>query len=104
MRYDTVIYFQKIIPGQYDPETGNYRKDTVQETKRYASVVNTSEDVLRLVYGGIKQGSLTVHLQNHYIFPFDCIRVGSAIYQVDSSKRLRNKQLFVISEVQGCRE
>ncbi len=62
MRYDTVIYFQKIIPGQYDPETGNYRKDTVQETKRYASVVNTSEDVLRLVYGGVFHGLIMILL------------------------------------------
>lgn len=30
MRYDTPVYFQEIIPGTYDPETGDYREDTIQ--------------------------------------------------------------------------
>ena len=34
MRYDTPIYFQKITPGEYDPDTGNYAPDSVKE--RYA--------------------------------------------------------------------
>ena len=56
MRYDTPVYFQKITPGKYDPSTGNYGDDTVEETLRYASVMNTGEDQLRLVYDGPKQG------------------------------------------------
>ena len=47
MRYDAPVYFQEITPGGYDPETGDYREDTIQETKRLASVVNTGEETLR---------------------------------------------------------
>ena len=100
MRYDTPVYFQKITSGEYDPKTGNYAEDTVKETLRYASVVNTGEERLKLVYDGPKQGSLTIQLQNHYEEPFDRIRVGEKVYRVDFSRELRTKHTFVVSEVQ----
>ena len=52
MRYDTPVYFQKITSGEYDPKTGNYADDIVVETLRYASVMNTGEERLKLVYDG----------------------------------------------------
>ena len=100
MRYDTPVYFQKVTSGKYDSKTGNYADDTVKETLRYASVMNTVEDQLKLVYGGLKQGSLTIHLQNHYTEPFDRIRVGERVYSVDFSRKLRTKHTFVVSEMQ----
>lgn len=100
MRYDTPVYFQKITPGEYDPKTGNYADDTVEETMRYASIMDTGTDMLKLVYDGPKQGSLTIQLQNHYEEPFDRIRVENTLYNVDYSRELRTKQVFVVSEVQ----
>ena len=100
MRYDVPIYFQKITPGEYDPSTGNYGDDTVVETLRYASVMNTGEEKLKLVYDGPKQGSLTIQLQTHYTEPFDRIRVGEKVYCADFSRELRTKHTFVVSEVQ----
>ena len=100
MRYDKQVYFQRITPGEYDPDTGNYADDIVEETLRYASVMNTGEDTLRLVYDGPKQGSLTIQLQNHYEEPFGRIRVGNKLYAVDFSRKLRMKHVFVVSEVQ----
>lgn len=100
MRYDTPVYFQRLTPGKYDPKTGNYAEDTVAETLRYASVMNTGEDQLKLVYDGPKQGSLTIQVQTHYTEPFDRIRVGEKVYCVDFSRKLRIKHTFVISEVQ----
>lgn len=100
MRYDKQVYFQRITPGEYDPDTGNYGNDAVEETLRYASVMNTGEDTLRLVYDGPKQGSLTIQIQNHYTEPFDRIRVGNKLYAVDFSRKLRVKHTFVVSEVQ----
>ena len=84
----------------YDPETGNYADDTVAETMRYASVMNTGEEKLKLIYDGPKQGSLTIQIQNHYTEPFDRIRVGENVYSVDYSRELRTKHVFVVSEVQ----
>lgn len=100
MRYDTPVYFQQVTTGEYDPKTGNYAEDTVTETMRYASVMNTGEEKLKLVYDGPKQGSLTIQLQNHYTEPFDRIRVGEESYSVDFSRKLRTKHTFVVSEVQ----
>lgn len=104
MRYDTPVYFQSVKAGEYDAETGNYGADTVQEVKRYASVTSSGVDTLNLVYGGIKQGSLTVRLQNSYTEPFDRIRIGdednAKFYRVDMSRQQRVKQAFIVSEVQ----
>lgn len=104
MRYDTPVYFQEITPGKYDPETGDYKEDTIQETKRLASVVNTGEETLKLLYGSVKQDSLTIQLQNHYNAPFSRIRIGEAIYQVDVSRKLRVKHTLIVSEVQECQK
>ena len=101
MRYDTPIFFQLITAGKYDPNTGNYTEDTITEEMCWASVTNTGAQTLKLVYGDIKQESLTVRLQNPYGYPFDGIRIGEKVYKVDFSRKLRIKQTFVVSEVQG---
>lgn len=100
MRYDTPVYFQKITSGEYDPKNGNYGADTVEETQRYASIMDTGAVMLKFVYDGPKQGSLTIQIQNHYTDPFDRIRVGEKAYSVDYSRELRTKHVFVVSEVQ----
>lgn len=100
MRYDVPVYFQRRTRGAYDADTGDYGADTVEETKAYAGVYDTRESTLRLVYGSIREGSLTVHLQNHYTEPFDSVRIGEKTYKVDKRRRLRTKEAFIISEVQ----
>lgn len=97
MRYITPVYFQKITPGKLDPVTHNYGADTVKEVKEYASITDSGKDTLRLIYGGIKQGSLTVRVQRPYKTPFDSIRIGVKTYNVDFS---RGNKVFVVSEVQ----
>lgn len=100
MRYDTPVYFQKITPGEYNTATGDYGEPTIIETEIYASVMDTRSEMMRLVYNGPMQGSLTIQLQNHYTEPFDRIRVGDLVYKVDYTRRLRVKQTFVVSEAQ----
>lgn len=100
MRYDVPIYFQKITSGEYDPSTGNYADDTVEETLQYASVMDTGTETMVQVYGSIRQGSLTIQIQNHYLNPFDQVRVGQKIYHVDLARKLRTKHTFIVSEVQ----
>ncbi len=97
MRYDTPVYFQRITAGELDAETHNYGDDTIAEEKRYASVTDSGADTLNLVYGEIKQGSLTIRLQRPYEKEFDRIRIGNKTYRVDFS---RKHKAFVISEVQ----
>ena len=100
MRYDTPVYFRRILPGAYAPSEGDYVADSFEETEVYASVMDTRAETMRLVYGEIRQGSKTIHLQNHYTKPFDQIRIGDKLYSVDYKRTLRVKQGFVLSEVQ----
>ena len=76
MRYDTPIYFQRITPGEYEADIGNYADDTVEETPRYASVMNTGEETLRLVYDGPKQG-ITRSLSTGSGWAISCMRLTS---------------------------
>ena len=100
MRYDKPIFFQRTVPGEYDPSTGNYFDDFVTEVCKYASVTSSGINTLNLVYGQIKQGSLIVRLQTHHADPFDRIRIDGKRYRVDMERKLRNAHVFVVSEVQ----
>lgn len=99
MRFDTPVYFQTIKAGEYDKTTGNRSAKTITEVERYASITDTGDDTLNLIYGEIKQGAKTVRLQNHYDEPFDRIRIGTEVYRVDRARRLRVKHIFFVSEV-----
>ena len=104
MRFDTPIYFQRKVKGLYDATTGNYGPTTTEEVKRYASITNTGTETLNIVYGELKQDSLTICLQMPHTKPFDRIRIGEGeaakFYRVDRERRLRTKQTFVVSGVQ----
>lgn len=99
MRFDTPIYFERIRQGDYDTSTGNYGEHTEKE-RRDAAVTASTTETMTVVYGAMKQGSLTVVLQNHYTKPFDQIRIGEKAYRVDRQRKLRVKHTFVVSEVQ----
>lgn len=99
MRFDTPVYFQTVT-SKYNPVTGNYDGEAIAEVKRYASVSDVGDEVLRLIYGELKQGCLVVRLQNHYTEPFDRIRIGDKVYSTDKTRRLRVKHVFIVSEVQ----
>jgi hypothetical protein len=102
LRYNTPVYFQRKQKGAYNADTGNYSPETVVEVKRYASVTDTGTDTLNLVYGGPKQGSLTIRLQRPYTEPFDQIRIGDGeqakCYGSDKARLF--KRVFIVSEVQ----
>ena len=100
MRFDTPVYFQTVTAGAYNASTGDYSADTVTEVKVFASVTNSGTETVSLVYGELKQGSLTVRLQNHYTAPFDRVRISDKTYRVDMSRKQRTKHVFVLSEVQ----
>lgn len=99
MRYDKAIFFQHVTDA-YNADTGNYDAESIKEDKKYASVTDSGVETMRIVYGGVKQGSLTLRLLAPYTKPFDRIRVGDKAYNVDFSRTLRQKQVFVVSEVQ----
>lgn len=95
MRFNTPIYFQSVT-SEYNENTGNY-SDTITEVKRYADVTDSGVETVRLIYGSLKQGCKTIRLQVAYNKPFDRIRIGDKLYNVDFSRWDKN---FVASEVQ----
>ena len=97
MRFNKPIFFQRIVQGVYDERTGNYGEDITTEEKRYADITNSGVETLKLIYGELKQGSLTIRLQRPYTGVFDRIRIGDKVYSVDFS---RGGKAFVVSEVQ----
>lgn len=99
MRYDTKVYFQRITPGEYDEHSGNYLDDHVDEVEMYANVTDSNTETMKLLYGGLKQGSLTIRLQTHYMDVYDRIRIGSKVYEVDAERRTRGHS-FIVHEVQ----
>lgn len=100
MRFDTPVFFQSITSGVYNPTTGNYDQDKVGEDKEFSNVTDAGVETLKLVYGEIRQGALTIRLQNHYDETFDRIRIGKKLYHVDYSRTFRTKSVYVVSEVQ----
>lgn len=100
MRYDKPIYFQRFVQGSYNENTGNYEEGSPVEEMVMASIMDTKTQTMMQIYGQIRQGSLTCHIQNIYQKPFDHIRIGTKIYKVDYSRRLRTKESFILSEVQ----
>ena len=99
MRYDTPIYFQLIRQGIYDPKTGDYADRDPVETKVYADVTDTSTDTKQILYGDIKRNSKVIRLQQHYTRTYNRIRIGEKQYIVDFERKLRTKQILVVSEV-----
>lgn len=99
MRYAEPIWFVKATKT-YNPQTGDYTTANPVKSVVYGSIINTSIETMHLVYGGIRQGSLTIQLQNKYTQPFDYIEVRGKKYKVDTRDPKAVKDVLIISEVQ----
>lgn len=98
MRYDTPVIFQ-LVEEQYQT-TGDYTEVIREQHTEYVSLVNTDIETMHLVYGGIRQGSLTMTLQNFVGYPFNRVVIGDKTYVVDQVVNLRVKQAYILSEWQ----
>ena len=100
MRYDKRITFLLRGGKTYDESTGDYTRAEDTKTVVPASVIDTRTSTMELVYGEIRQGSLTIQLQKHYEDPFDLILYDGNEYRVDFRRKLRTKETLIVSEVQ----
>ena len=98
MRFDTPITFIKYSES-YNATTGDYTTTISSQSVRYASVSNTTERMMTLVYGGVRQDSITARIQNHFTGDFDEIMSGGKAYRVDYRNPKRVKDVFVLSRV-----
>lgn len=101
MRFDTPIWFVKESTQLYNSETGDYDlTEDPQKDLELASVNDTKADTMVLIYGKIRQGSLTVRIQGEYSDPFDYLEIDGKKYSVDQTRKLRTKTTYFVSEVQ----
>ena len=96
MRYDTKAAFQ-LVEDAYDSK-GDYTESVTEEHIEYVSVVNTDIQTMHLVYGEIRQGSITVTLQNYVGYTFNRIVINEKNYTVDQAIDLRVKKAYILSE------
>jgi hypothetical protein len=98
MRFDTPVRFVKMA-DVYDESTGNYSSSVVNEVTHYASVDNTTERMMTLVYGGVMQDSITARFQNHITDEYTDIVIDGKAYKVDYIAPKRVKDVYVLSRV-----
>ena len=97
MRYDKKVYF--VTEGEeYNYDTGNYEPVELVKHEAWANVSDTGTERMRLIYGNLKQGAITVRIQGKYDEAFDYIQVDGKKYNVDAFRTFRNDQAFNLSE------
>ena len=98
MRYDKQIFFVKEGEDEYNYSTGDYVTTEPIKHEAWANVSDTGTERMRLIYGALKQGAITVRIQGKYEEAFDYIEVGDKKYNVDAFRTFRNDQAFNLSE------
>ena len=98
MRFDTPVTF-RAIESVYDATTGNYTDTVTSETIHYASIDNTTQQMMTLVYGGVMQDSITARFQNHITDDYTDIVIGGKAYKVEYIAPKRVKDVYVLSRV-----
>lgn len=98
MRYDKLVKFQMVNSVYTDK--GDYEEQITSEYTEYASIVDTDFQTMAIVYGGIKQGSITLHLLNKVKYNFNRIVYEDKVYMVDQVINQRTKQAYILSQWQ----
>lgn len=98
MRYDKLVKFQ-MVDSVYTNK-GDYEEQIINEYTEYASIVDTDFQTMAIVYGGIKQGSITLHLLNKVKYDFNRIVYDGKAYMVDQVINQRTKQAYILSQWQ----
>lgn len=101
MRFDTPVYFQIITLGDYDPNTGNYGDEKIEEIEIFCDVTDAGTQTETIVYGGLKEGSLVIRLKRPLKKNFNYVRIGEKRYRVDHVQEMLTKQSIVVSEAMG---
>lgn len=99
MRYDKKIYFVKEGEDEYDYATGNYVTTEPIKHEAWANVSDMGTQRQTLIFGGLKQGALTVRIQGKYEKPFDYIEHDGKTHKVENTRTFRNDQVFEVSEI-----
>lgn len=96
MRYDTKVKFQQVENTYLS--NGDYAETVAEEHIEYASIQNTDIQTMHLVYGEIRQGSITLSLQNYVGYTFNRVVINGVKYTVDQAIDLRVKKAYILSQ------
>lgn len=100
MIYNTIVAFYKLDAKTYDPSTGDYTGFDYDYVKWVmAAVMDTKTEMVKLVYGDLKQESKTIIIQGYMDEPFTFIIIDGEFYKCDYRRRLKNKETFIVHEV-----
>lgn len=102
MRYDRKIWLVDESAPEYDETTGDYTDGAIERYYRDANVSDTGTETMNMLYGKIKQGALTVRVQNQIEMPYRYIEVDTIgnKYLIDRVKHHRNEVVLFVSESQ----
>lgn len=99
VRYDKQIFFvSQSEEPIYDYDTGDYVMPEPNKDEAWANISDAGSERMQLVYGGLKQGALTIRIRNHYKKPFNYILFNDNKYTVDMERKLRHDHVFTVSE------
>lgn len=97
MRYNKQVSFYKFDAKTYDPSTGDYTSLDYGYVKfTIGSVMDTKTEMVKLIYGDLKQESKTIIIQGYMDEPFNFIIIDNKFYKCDYRRRLKNKETFIV--------
>lgn len=105
MRFADKVEFLKQGKETYNEETGNFEKVEEVLGESLAHVNDMSREYQSMLFGGIRQGALTIRVKNRPVELFDVIRVtgghfkSNKAYKVIDKRLLRGKTTYQVEEV-----
>lgn len=97
MRYDKLVEFVTHGEKVYNEDTGDYEMKGERVVKRMASISNTGEEKLNLLFGKIGQNMFTIRIKTPIVGHFCFVRYKGIDYVVKYAKNLRQEQVFYVA-------
>lgn len=103
MRYDTPMYPLVNNGTSYDYGSGDYYVEEIPEKAVMASIIAMPDDVMRWMFGELKQDCLIAHTPITYHqsngLELEKVQIGTKHYKVVKTRRLRRKCVYYLQRV-----
>ena len=97
MRFDTKIYFLGEPERVYNEATGDYDVSEPEKVEAYADITNTGADAMKLYFGDVEEGALTVRTREYS--EAQRMQINGDVYRIAFRRRLRGKTTYLVREV-----
>lgn len=103
MRYDTPMYPMVNNGTSYSYESGDYYDKEMPEKAVMASIIPMPDDVMRWLFGELKQDCLIAHTPKNYHqsngLELEKVQIGTKFYKVVKMRRLRRKCIYYLKRI-----